>query len=209
VIGELVEGRTVAVVAPGPTDTDRSAEVDAHDVVIRAGADHWPWSGYGDRIDVAVLDGHHSGLWLAGAYATPPGVPVLLKAGWDVPERLGFRCRAVPLRNPFQVTLTLWHLAGLNPASVTVFGSDFYTNPHRAYTDGDYEFEGQADGRGKDWARLVLGLTGTVDDHHPKLDLELIRAIRDEKGWPVGDDRFLRVLAMSDEEYDEATAGWL
>ena len=208
-IAQLVNGRTVAVVAPGPAVHDQQAEVDAHDVVIRAGADHWPWQGYGDRIDLAVLDGWHSGLWLERKYDTPAGVPVLLKFGYDVPERNGWVCRPVPLRNPFQVTLTLWHLAGLDPAKVTVFGSDFYTRPHRAYTDGDYEFDGQADGKGKDWARLVLGLTGTGDDHHPKEDLDLIRQIVREKGWPVGDERFMEVLAMSDVEYDAATAGWL
>jgi hypothetical protein len=208
-IEQMVEGKTVAVVGPAAAVCDQSAEVDAHDVVMRAGFDHWPWKGYGNRVDVAVLDGHHSGLWLAGALSTPAGVPVLLKAGYDVPERLGEKCRDIPLRNPFQVTLTLWHLAGLNPASVSVFGADFYTNPHRAYTDGDYEFDGQADGRGKDWARLILGLTGTLDDHHPKQDLELIRQIRNEKGWPVGDERFMRVLGMSGEEYEAATAGWL
>jgi len=206
---QMVDGKTVAVVGPAATVGDQRAQVDAHDVVVRAGADHWPWHGYGDRMDVAVLDGHHSARWLAGDYLLPDAV-VLLKAGHDMPDRNGFVCRPVPLRNPFQVTVALWHLAGLSPESVTVFGADFYTVPFRAYTDGDYQFtQTSTKATGTPWAEQILDRSGRPFDHQPKQDLALIRQIREDKGWPVGDERFLKVLAMSDDEYDAATAGWL
>jgi hypothetical protein len=143
-----------------------------------------------------------------GELLTPPRVPVMLKSGHDVADRLGFACRPCPVRNPFQVTLALWHLAALNPATVTVFGADFYVTPGKAYQETDAEFQLTVGETGKMFASHILGRTGTADDHNPKLDMALIRRVMAEKGWPVGDDRFMRVLAMSDEEYDQATSGW-
>jgi hypothetical protein len=215
-IGDMVDGKTVALVGPAPSVGDQQREVDAHDVVVRVGADHWPWRGYGDRIDIAVLDGFHSGRWLQNDLRTPSGVPVhlpkgvpvLLKAGYDVPDRLGFVCRPWPMWNPLQMTLTLWHFAALNPASVSVFGADFYVTPGKAYQETDWEYENTVGEKGVTFAHYVLGRSGTSHDHHPKQDMAIIRQLIADKGWPVGDERFMRVLAMSDEEYDAATAGW-
>jgi hypothetical protein len=209
---ELIEGKRVAAVGPAPAPYDQSAEVDAHDVVIRFGFDHWPWPGYGERVDVVGLDGHHSGLFLQGRphVPIPDGVWCVLKmapnVGWPRVHTADWQHGG----NPFQLTLMLNDLRRFNPADVTVFGANFYVEPHRAYTESDYEFQQSADQVvGKEWAHFVLGKTQTADDHHPKRDMALIRAIRAEFGWPNGDERFMNVLGMSDEEYDAATAGWL
>jgi hypothetical protein len=204
---ELVEGKRVAAVGPAPAPYDQSAEVDAHDVVIRFGFDHWPWSGYGDRVDVVGLDGHHSGLFLAGRLpvTVPDGVWCVLKmapnVGWPRVHTADWPYGG----NPMQLTLILNDLRRFNPADVTVFGADFFTTPGQAYQQDDWEFEASLT---RDFMMLNLGKTGTVHDHHPKQDIAHIRAIREEHGWPNGDARFMHVLGMSDDEYDVATAGW-
>jgi hypothetical protein len=209
---ELIEGKRVAAVGPAPAPYDQSAEVDAHDVVIRFGFDHWPWAGYGDRVDVVGLDGHHSGLFLQGRLpvAVPEGAWCVLKmapdVGWPRVHTADWQYGG----NPLQLTLILNDLRRFGPADVTVFGANFYVEPFRAYAESDWEFGESSDPvTGRAWARYVLGQTNTAHDHYPKQDMARIRAIRDEFGWPNGDERFMRVLAMSDDEYDAAIAGWL
>lgn len=57
---KMVKRKTIAVVGPAPLDEDYSEVIDAHDVVIRVGLEHWPWQGTGTRTDVWVLDGQSS-----------------------------------------------------------------------------------------------------------------------------------------------------
>jgi len=52
----FINGRTVCVVGPSPLARDFQEEVEAHDIIIRVGAEHWPWVGTGSRTDVWVLD---------------------------------------------------------------------------------------------------------------------------------------------------------
>ena len=198
---EYVRGRTVAIVGPAVPTHDQSAEIDAHNIVIRLGwvkpeALH-PW--YGSKCDVAFFNLAGSHYWSGSGRADQALATldwVLTKADYGQTEVTN--CRTVRLPdgvNANQVPILLHDLSYCAPGPVSVFGADFYWNPDLAYLDTYRQVMLQAKpkSKGKTVAQSLQG--------H---DWELQRGVcRDamERLEVVGDRRFLDVMALSDGEY--------
>jgi hypothetical protein len=200
---DYIAHKTVAIVGPAKPTHDQSADIDAHDVVIRLGwvkpdALH-PW--YGTKCDVAFFNLAGSRYWSGsgradGALATLDWV--LVKAEKGVTGATN--CRVVDKPdgvNANQVPILLHDLSRHSPGPVSVFGADFYWNPKLAYLASyrDVMVEAKPQSKG---ATVLDGLQGH--------DWEKQRGVcRDAMARlnVVGDRRFLDVMALTDREYME------
>jgi hypothetical protein len=217
---EFVHGKTIAIVGPAPAPYDQSAEVDAHDLVFRTS---WGFtgdkpltqksdttfdpaafpSGYGTRVDVAFYNG--LGVRLACEGRLDHILPHLKWALWKQakpyqPDRklCQERVVAAPLLkgkrvNVNQVTGMLWDLHHFDPASVTVFGADFYTSPFHAWYDPNYAH--------REVLRDAKAHVDAARIHDQELQRKVVRRVRELKGWPNGDDRYIKALDMSRDEH--------
>lgn len=192
--GEYVAGRNIAVVGPAAPFADQSRQIEDHDLVVRVSLQFGPHPAeYGSRTDIAYLNSQHS----RDALRDPAPW-----AGyrWVVCKQLrgtapdNFRPAHLPSGpSPNQITMALHDLAHYGPASVTVFGADFYlAGPAAAYYDG-YRRDGNV--------RNAYAAQRAHDQQHQRA---VIRRIQDEHGWPVGDTRFLTALELDDAEYYRA-----
>jgi hypothetical protein len=199
---EYVAGRTVAVVGPAPAPYDQSAEVEAHDIVYRCSpfSRATPVPGYGTRTDVGIYNGTNTRRAVAGDELILDGIRRL---EWAVfksrphPNHLTNTRQALwpPPRgsfNPNQVTLALFDLTQFHPASVTVFGADFFTGPIGAIYDPAY-LPLHLD---------VSDVSASMQHHNQTRQRQVVRRIRDQLGWPVGDARYQAALDMPDDEFD-------
>lgn len=189
---DYIRGRTVALVGPALPERDQRAEVDAHDVVYRIGvhAEHHPL--YGDRMDVGIVNSQKSRRISAGDHADRiAGLDWLItKAGAGTPQVPNRRAH-LPLGTPNLATIALHDLTFFEPATVTVFGADFYLGgPAMAYygpykvASGGYSF---FDVR-----------TNSTRVHDQQLQRRIVNRIRAERGWPTGDARYLAALELDD-----------
>lgn len=55
-----INGKSVAIVGPAPMSENFEETIESHDVIIRVGAEHWPWPATGNRTDVWFLNGGQS-----------------------------------------------------------------------------------------------------------------------------------------------------
>jgi hypothetical protein len=226
---QYVDGKTIAIVGPAPAPYDQSAEVDAHDIVYRtswgfsaprdeailrsssaARGEDWyrddvfP-AGYGTRVDAAFYNGG------ATAQASRGELDhVIRHLDWacfkhEMRHSAVTNVRQVnrpPMKAPgteSQVTAMLWDLTYCRPASVTVFGADFYIGPFEDWYDPSYvPTELMADPR--DWdehARSHLW-------HDQADNRRIVQAVL-ELGWLVGDRRYLDALMMSAQQQQAIT----
>jgi hypothetical protein len=196
---EYVRGRTVAIVGPAVPTHDQSAEIDAHDIVIRLG---WvapdrlhPW--YGSKCDVAFFNLAGSRYWSGSGRADEALASldwVLTKASYGETKVTRWRQAVKPDGvNANQVPILLHDLSLCAPGPVSVFGADFYWNPALTYTD--------------EYRQVAREAKPSVDDKplaERLHDWHLQRGVcRDamERIEVVGDNRFLQVMALSDDEY--------
>jgi hypothetical protein len=212
--GEYVDGKTIAIVGPAPAPYDQSAEVDAHDIVYRV---HWncPPSavddptypanvlprGYGKRADMAyynvgstrlAIDGHSDHVlqrleWAITKSDMPSSGLTNIRTANQPPMRPGAQN---------QIPAMLWDLTYYHPASVTVFGADFYSGELETWYDDNYlstEKVLEPD--------AMLDHTRGVHWHDQTEQRRVVRMVRD-LGWLIGDDRFLKALDMTFEEYN-------
>ena len=225
--GEYVDGKTIAIVGPAPAPYDQSAEVDAHDLVYRTTyGRHIPtdpavrmssyaergedWfrsgsfpAGYGSRVDLAFYNHGTTAMALRGELDH-----VLADLDWAVFKtdsmppsgvtnvRPANRAPMKSLGTESQVTGMLWDLTFYAPASVTVFGADFYTGDFENWYDPGWQLpETMSDpARWRDHVEATLW-------HNQDDNRRIVRAVRD-LGWLVGDDRYLKALDMTFEEYN-------
>lgn len=111
--GRFVRGKTVCIVGPAPLSRDFEEEIEAHDIIIRVGAEHWPWLGTGSRTDVWVLDGGGTRDFMDLA-ANPFSAPATSAAG-------GYETRSF-----------LRTLEGVAPLSVTWL---MFKSPPRSFSE--------------------------------------------------------------------------
>ncbi len=194
---DYIRGRTIALVGPAMPERDQRAEVDAHDLVYRVGvhADHHPH--YGDRADLGIVNSQKSRRIGAGDHLERVRRLdwLVTKAGaGDPPVR--HRRAHLPVGTPNLATIALHDLTFFDPAVVTVFGVDFFLGgPTMAYygpykkQSGGYPF---FDVR-----------TNSTRVHDQQLQRRIIRRIRDEHGWPDGDDRFIAALELDDVTFQQ------
>jgi len=200
---DYIRGRTVALVGPAVPLRDQRAEVDAHDVVYRVGVhgDHHPL--YGTRADVGIVNSQKSRRISAGQHLDRiRNLDWLIhKAGAGEPP-VPHRRAHLPVGTPNLATIALHDLTFFGPASVTVFGVDFflggpatcYYGPYKAASGGYSFFDVR---------------TNSTRVHDQQLQRRIIRRIRAEKGWPRGDDRFDAALELDDVTFDERwRAAW-
>lgn len=251
----LIRGKTVAVVGPAPLGGDYSDVIEAHDVVIRVGFEHWPWPETGNRTDVWVLDGGNSRALLDRIFGRA-GLPstlsdlgpesekvrhsvekwsqtganwVIIKAGTRFMRSEIFKLiflrelglsntRCVLSRKPMflryrglsqkvarthlnQVPIALLELYSLKPASVAVFGSDYYTRPGLSYSPDSPSH-----------LRLIGdpdSFIGSMLESHNQLHQKrIIRWVQERRGWPTGDPLFSRLTATDEEEFVRLFGGW-
>jgi len=225
--GEYVDGKTIALVGPAPALYDQTDEVDAHDLVYRtswgfsAPNDEaivksssapvgWDWyrenvfpKGYGTRVDMAFYNGGASDQMARGELDH-----IIQHLDWTVCKRSGMQpsgltnlrsCNRPPMKVPgteSQVTSMLWDLTFYSPASVTVFGADFYTGKFEDWYDVSYV------------APELMADTANWQEHarstmwHDMADNRRICQAVYDVGWLVGDDRYLKALHMTYEEYN-------
>jgi hypothetical protein len=200
---EYVAGRTVAVVGPAPAPYDQSAEVEAHDIVLRCS----PFSravavpGYGTRTDVGIYNGTNTRRINGGDEQLIAGVKQLKWSIYKVkpyPYFLGnarlahWPTKTRSRQNPNQVTLALSDLTHFEPASVTVFGADFFTGPMGEIYDPAYHY----------LHAEVEDVSKSMRHHDQRWNRAIVKAIRKRYGWPNGDARYQAVLDMPDDEFD-------
>jgi hypothetical protein len=225
--GEYVDGKTIAVVGPAPAPYDQSAEVDAHDIVWRASYgvcaptddqivyssstdDGRNWyrskvfpAGYGTRVDISYYN--TSTTWQAMRGELDQ---VLVDLDWAVFKAPGMppsgltrvrTANAPPMKVPGTqnvITAILWDLTHYRPASVTVYGADFYTGPIEEWYDPNYmATEVMTDPRQMETA------TRAAHWHDQGDNRRIVKIVRD-LGWLVGDERYLRALDMTFDEYN-------
>jgi len=225
--GEYVDGRTIAIVGPAPAPYDQSAEVDAHDIVYRTSYGfHVPddhakrktshaeighdWyaagrlpNGYGTRVDMAFYNVGATWMAMRGELDQ-----VLADVDWAC-----FKVSGMPpsgltnvrevnrppmklLGAELQITAMLWDLTFYQPASVTVFGADFYTGRFEDLYDDRYvPMDHKTD---PEWMEEAARATVWHDMADNRRVTQLVRAV----GWLKGDERFLRALDMTFDEYN-------
>lgn len=212
---EYVNGKTIAVVGPAPADGDQADAVEGHDIVYRVSGQWGFGDDYGPRADIVFTNSGISSQVRDGMY-------------WDRFEQLGVRwvvtkrniglehrnvrhARKPPGANPLQVVMAVYDLAQFDPASVTVFGADFYmAGPKRMYQP---EYLAHCVGMGLGAAR-----SSVEREHRIEQQVKPIRSVIAAKGWPTGDRRFLDVVNLDEQElirrwrevwYDPALEGWV
>ena len=222
---ELVNGKTIAVVGPAPAPYDQSAEVDAHDLVFRTSygfragdrqyerddpALHAPGQivpGYGTRTDVSFYNSQggrmaHEGhldecladLKFALWKDAKRGLPNRGLCGERVVYRPTERGHRGAVINVNQITGILFDLAHFEPADVTVFGADFYAGPIEQWYDPKYVH--------RENLRDKAAHIDSVRQHDQHAQRRVVRAVLEAKGWPTGDERFLKALHMGREEHE-------
>ena len=201
---DYVAGRTIAVVGPAPLPYDQSTEIDSHDLVYRvslyAGLGGW----YGDRCDIAYLNGG-AGRTILDDDKREVRRAIAGATWWVFKDRKhrqyrpdGLeRCAHSPdhVHNPNAVTGILWDLTHFQPASITVYGVDLYAGgPGNAYYAG-YD------------KHSVTKQAEAVLMHRPVEQRRAHRAIHDT-GLTIGDDRYLAAVNMTDEDYQAVIDSW-
>jgi hypothetical protein len=215
---EYVAGKTIAIVGPAPAPYDQSAEVDAHDIVYRTSygftydlerqvevfeSGRLP-SGYGTRVDMAFYNGSASRIAHTGAlddvygdldWAIHKFSPVYESPLTNIRTAKPCRWPSRPHFAPNQVTWMLYDLIGYEVADVTVFGADFYMGPTESWYDVNYMAAG--------WEQHAEDPTESLSPkfHDQEHQREFIRLIRQQTGWPNGDDRFMHALEVPLEEH--------
>jgi hypothetical protein len=224
---DYVNGKTIAIVGPAPAPYDQSAEVDAHDIVYRSsygfdvpkdpnvrlsssaelGTD-WYRSGvftpgYGTRVDMSFYNA--GATWQAARGELDQ---VLTDLDWAIFKIDGINespvtnvraCNRPPVKVPgteSQITAMLWDLTFYEPAKVTVFGADFYTGKFEdwyapEYVPTDIILD----------PREIVAHAESIHWHDQDDNRRVVRMVRDH-GWLAGDDRYLRALDMTFEEYN-------
>jgi hypothetical protein len=221
---EYVAGKTIAVVGPAPVPYDQTAEIDAHDIVYRCsygftwklGMDESPagscWTagvfpqGTGNRVDVSFYNGMATRQAVAGeldlvyrdldwaVHKFPPEyVSPLTNVRW-VGTRPHVNGRRVQAN---QVTHILFDLLEFEVEDVTVFGADFYMGRTDTWYDPCYMQPGWDLAYGDPTEAFAQG--SAFEDQEDQR--QVIRAIREARGWPNGDERFLKALYTSPEEH--------
>jgi len=224
---EYVDGKTIAIVGPAPAPYDQSAQVDAHDIVYRAsygfsapldpkirlsssadlGTD-WYHSGvfpagYGTRVDMAFYNNGASQQATRGELDQ-----VLVDLDWAMFKTGGpadhdlTRVRSVnrpPMKIPgteSQITAMLWDLTHYRPAAVTVFGADFYTGDFEDWYDPTYVPTPVM----VDPTQIVAHVS-SIHWHDQVDNRQVVQAVR-RLGWLIGDERYLRALDMTHDQYN-------
>jgi len=253
---QYINGKSVAIVGPAPMSRNFESAIESHDVIIRVGAEHWPWPATGERTDVWVLDGGGSREFLDTYFGNSKrGFPhrrmdsdsllevqhvineiqtkkvpwVILKTGtrlstseffggfiwsrigksnaqvlWSrSPLFAGARGLGVKLSdvNLNQIPLALLELFLLQPRTVSVFGTDFYTRPGLAYARNSPSFESQLKG-GENFIKKML------ESHNQLEQKKVIEWVKSKRGWPEGDPLFLRLVEMEETQFLALYAPW-
>jgi len=200
--GELVRGKSVAVVGGGVIGDDQATDIDAHDVVYRVG--RTPHGGrWGDRCDAAFLNWQDSRDIYQRSHeailANIVDVPLWVYKGKPRETRRDGDWRVArwpKIKNPNAVTIMLWDLIRYHePASVTVYATDLY-----AGGPGD-AFSPEVSGRDG------IGQATGIIKHQPREQRKVHKAVV-STGLIAGDDRYLAAVAMSDEQYDQVIRAW-
>ncbi len=203
--------KTVAIVGPAPLlGPEQEHEIEAHDVIIRVGHEHWSSRDKPSRTDVWVLDGGASAEFLAGSLEPLASQWLLLKGTPPLSTLLRNRSRFDRVRfarrrlfpkislfwNPNQVPVVAMELSFLKPRFITVFGSDFYTTPGQAYRSTSRAHLSST----TDWTAFRKRMFRSHDQRHQREVLKVVG-----RHWVnfEGDERFLRLMHLSDESFDE------
>jgi hypothetical protein len=159
--------------------------------------------GYGTRVDMAFYNGGACDQMARGELDH-----IIRHLDWTVCKRSGMQpsgltnlrsCNKPPMKLPgteSQVTAMLWDLTFYRPATVTVFGADFYTGDFEDWYDPSYvPTEVMADS--SDWERHARSILW-----HDMAENRRVCQLVDDLGWIVGDARYLKALRMPFAEYN-------
>lgn len=197
--GAYIKGKSVAVVGPAVPQYDQSEDIDSKDVVVRL-----RWQGkpthdwYGKRCDVGFYNKAACRLYIE----TGEIDDVLKRLDWVVAKvdygltnltnsRIANNPEGI---NANQIPIVLHDLSFFEPGPVYVYGADFYWNPEMAYLSSYEE---------PHFKRKNIA-PQTVMERIERHDWSLQRPICREamkKLNVLGDERFLNVMNLSDEEY--------
>ncbi len=213
------DGKTVAVVGPGPTSEDHSTEVEGHDIVIRIGYHHWPWPQTGSRTDVWFLEYEYSKKLLEKKYPFEWDQASWILLAWPGKNRSrfwlrserAFRFARIPLRNwkiwsrargkSNQVPQVLMELYLLKPKHVSVFGVDFFTTPEKPYQQGSRNLEKEVE--------LFMESRHRVWANHNQLHQKQIASeIQRRRKFFQGNQTFIRLIDMPDEQFVDLYSSW-
>jgi hypothetical protein len=160
-------------------------------------------AGYGTRVDMAFYNVGGSEMMARGELDH-----VIRHLDWTVCKRQNMQpsgltnlrsCNRAPMKVPGtenQITAMLWDLTFYRPASVTVFGADFYTGDFEDWYDPSYvptELWADPD---------ILRESARAVVWHDMADNRRVCQLVDDIGWIAGDARYLNALHMTPEEYD-------
>ena len=196
-----VRGRTVAIVGPATPVGDQSAEIDAHDLVVRFEWLGAPIPGMGTRTDIVYYNRS------MGGRMRPDQIPDGLlwvcyrdraHARSDHEHHRAQRCPP-RLRRPNLVPISAYDCALAGAAAVTIFGANFYLDA-RPYYDHSY-LPARLQRIGN--RRLI---SHTVSSHDQIEQRRFMRKLMAEHPQISGDQRFTSVLTMDDGEYLDALA---
>lgn len=195
-----VGGRTVAVVGPAAPVCDQTDHVNSHDLVARINFTTFRPQGYGDRCDIAYLNGglgrtaREDGAYWAAEDAT---WWVFKLPNGHRTHGLYRKAQKTPIRNPNAATMAIYDLLIMGAARVTMFGVDLYANPGRHYHP-DYPNAS---------LHTAAQLAEAIRLHKPQEQRRVHRwAVG--TGKVAGDDRYLAAVNMTDDEYRQVLDDW-
>ena len=223
----LVDGKSIALVAPGVIDKEYGAEIDSHDTVFRIkfnGRSAMLDEKYvGRRCDItshnsdlltlaklnkldanaSIADAPDLKLIVAkkGEFETIGGVPVRSMLGWP----------PTFLTTATSGTLLLFETLRFTPKNIKLFGFDFYTNRqiyNHALMDR-YKSSSNPDGadrRSHSWSGDSFSIHSVARSHisHDlKSDFLLVKNLYELSGLIDGTPEVLEILNLTADEYDE------
>ena len=223
----LVDGKSIALVAPGVIDKEYGAEIDSHDTVFRIkfnGRSAMPDEKYvGRRCDItshnsdlltlaklnkldanaSIADAPDLKLIVAkkGDFGSIDGIPVRSMHGWP----------PTFLTTATSGTLLLFETLRFDPEKIKLFGFDFYTNRqiyNHALMDR-YKSSSNPDGadrRSHSWSGDSFSIHSVARSHisHDlKSDFLLVKNLYELSGLIDGTPEVLEILNLTADEYDE------
>jgi hypothetical protein len=202
---ELIEGKSIAVVGPSPTNEKNGAEIDSFDIVVKEGHIGMQNSDYqGNRIDISY-------------YGGSLGRNYLSKENFELPANMRFavfydkhHCKVakrtgIPTRAPYffpwifngsfnGILNTIWDLIPFQPKIIKIFNATLYIPIHnKMYLNEEYRDQIKKQ-RNINWGRKFA-------THDILTNFYMLKDLIINRELVTADRELMDILSMSNIEF--------